>query len=172
MAEIRPAEIHPNLANVSALIGTWTGKGEGVYPTIEPFRYFESLTLSDVGKPFLVYRQRTRSVADDGTPGEPLHAEDGFWRFPGSTRAELLISQPTGINEISEGTLAATADGHLVIDVASTSVGLSSTAKSVVAIERTFRLEGDALSYDVRMAAVGEPLQHHLSARLSRTSIP
>jgi hypothetical protein len=166
------AEIHPNLAHIRGFIGTWTGMGEGEYPTIEPFHYFESLTLSHVGKPFLVYQQRTRNVAEDGTPGAPLHAEDGFWRFPGPTGAELVISQPTGINEISEGTLTATADGHLVIDVISTSVGLSSTAKPVIGIERTFRVEGDAMSYDMRMAAVGEPMKHHLSARLTRALNP
>ena len=56
----------------------------------------------------------------------------------------------------------------LTIDVASTSIGLSGSAKSITALTRSFRLSGDQLTYQVSMAAVGVPLTHHLAATLRR----
>ncbi|MHB1533150.1 MAG: heme-binding beta-barrel domain-containing protein [Acidimicrobiales bacterium] len=40
------------------------------------------------------------------------------------------------------------------------------TAKDVAAIERDFDFEPGVISYSLRMAAVGQPLAHHLQARL------
>lgn len=158
--------LHESLAHVAGLLGSWSGEGAGEYPTIEPFRYAETITFGHVGKPFLAYGQRTRALVD-GSPGLPLHAETGYWRFPSAGRVEVVIVHPTGVTEIEEGTLVL--DGRAtVVDLGTSTVGLTATAKSVTAIERSFRIEGDRLEYTVRMAAVGLPLQHHLAATLHR----
>jgi hypothetical protein len=47
---------------------------------------------------------------------------------------------------------------------------LTPTAKEVSALGRSFRIDGDQLSYSVQMGAVGQPLQHHLAAVLQRKS--
>lgn len=166
------ADLHPQLSSVAGLIGTWTGGGHGEYPTIESFAYVETISFGHVGKPFLAYTQRTQAATLGDGGGLPLHAESGFWRFPPEGRVEMVLSHPTGINELDAGTISVEPDGTIVIDVASTSIGLSSTAKSVTAVERTFRLHNDTIEYTVRMAAVGQPLQHHLAAELHRRTEP
>jgi hypothetical protein len=160
--------LHPNLAHVASLLGTWSGTGHGEYPTIEPFDYFESVTFGHVGKPFLNYSQRTRSLGTEHAPATPMHAESGFWRFPAPGRVEVVLSHPTGIAEIEEGTIQFDLHGAIVIELASTRMALSSTAKLVAGLERSFRISDDLLDYTVRMAAVGVPMRHHLSGTLVR----
>lgn len=160
--------VHPDLAHVAHLVGTWSGRGHGEYPTIEPFDYVETITFSHVGKPFLAYAQRTRALLPDGTLGPPLHAETGYWRFPVPGRVEAVLSHPTGVNEVEEGSITVRSDGATVIEMMSTSVTLTASAKSVTALGRSFEVSGDSISYRVSMAAVGLPLQHHLAATLLR----
>jgi hypothetical protein len=157
--------LHPDLAPLAGLVGTWSGRGEGHYPTIDSFEYDETITFGHVGKPFLAYGQRTRSLSE---PPLPLHAEAGYWRAPSVGRVELILAHPTGITEIEEGTLTESG-GLTVIEMSSTSVGLSASAKSVTALTRRFEIAGDTMTYDIEMAAVGEPLTHHLRATLHRS---
>lgn len=156
-------DLHPVLEPLVPLVGTWTGRGAGEYPTIAPFTYLETVTFAHVGKPFLVYSQRTTATAD----GRPLHAETGYLRVPASGRVELVLAHPTGITEIEEGSLSSDGD-TLRLELAATAIGLSSTAKEVTALTRSFRLTRDELTYRVAMGAVGQPLQHHLAAALHR----
>jgi hypothetical protein len=156
-------DLHPDLAVLAPLLGTWAGDGAGEYPTIDSFGYREEIAFGHVGKPFLTYSQRTRATDD----GRPLHAETGYLRLPAPNRIELVVAHPTGVTEIDEGTLFVDGDG-LAIEVASTSIGLTGSAKSITALSRSFQLAGDQLTYRVAMAAVGEPLTHHLAATLRR----
>jgi hypothetical protein len=86
-------DLHPDIAVLAPLLGTWAGEGAGEYPTIQPFGYFEEV---------------------------------------------------------------------------STAIGRTSSAKEIVAVNRWIQIDGDELTYNVRMAAVGQPLRHHLSATLHR----
>jgi hypothetical protein len=151
--------LHPELEPLAGLLGTWRGEGAGEYPTISPFRYDEEVRFWHVGKPFLAYVQRTWSLED----GRPLHAESGYWRAKPGGVVEVVLAHPTGIVEVLEGRL----DGGRV-ELASTTVATTGTAKEVTALRRRFELDGDTLAYTVAMAAVGQPLQHHLAATLRR----
>jgi hypothetical protein len=159
-------DLHPDLEALAPLLGNWAGRGEGKYPTIQTFEYFEEVVFSHVGKPFLVYTQKTSAVAD----GRPLHAETGYLRVPQPGRVELVLAHPNGITEIDAGTYSVTGDVGDVIEVelSSTAIGLAPTAKEVAELGRSWRVEGDDLSYTVRMGAVGQPLQDHLAAVLHR----
>lgn len=158
-----PVDLHPDLAELAPLLGTWTGRGAGEYPTIQPFDYLEEVAFSHVGKPFLAYGQKTRSAAD----GKPLHAETGYLRVPRPGRVELVLAHPSGITEIEVGTYSVSGD-RIDMEMSTTAIGLTPTAKEVTALSRSFRIDGDELSYSVRMGAVGQPLQHHLAAVLHR----
>lgn len=156
-------DLHPALTALAPLLGTWTGRGNGEYPTIEPFGYLEEVTVDHIGKPFLSYSQRTHSA-----DGQPMHAECGYLRSPAPGRAELILAQPTGVTEIDEGTVSHDPEAGLVIELHSTTIGLSSTAKEVVAVYRSFRVLGDELTYRLDMSAAGKPMGQHLAATLHR----
>jgi hypothetical protein len=158
-----PADLHPNLEQLAPLLGIWAGRGAGEYPTIQPFEYLEEVVFTHVGKPFLVYRQKTQSVAD----GKPLHAEAGFLRVPQPGHVELVLAHPSGITEIEVGSYSMQ-DNIIELEMVTTDVGLTPTAKEVTALGRSLRLDGEELSYSLRMGAVGQPLQHHLAAVLHR----
>jgi THAP4-like, heme-binding beta-barrel domain len=158
-----PPELHPDLEALATLLGTWAGQGAGKYPTIQPFEYLEEVVFSHVGKPFLAYAQKTKAVAD----GKPLHAETGYLRVPQPGHVELVLAHPSGITEIEVGTYSVTGD-LIEVELSTTAIGLTPTAKEVTALGRSFRIDGDELSYSVQMGAVGQPLQDHLAAVLHR----
>jgi hypothetical protein len=149
--------LHPDVAPLGFLLGSWMGEGKGFYTTISPFEFGEEIRCWHVGKPFLAYTQRTWALDD----GRPLHSEMGFWRTGGSDRVELVVAHPNGHAEVSEGELRGTS-----ISVASAAMVPTSTAKQVDVIERDISVVGEVLTYELRMAAVGRPLEGHLQAEL------
>ena len=155
--------LHPDLAELAILLGTWRGNGHGAYPTIESFDYVEEVTIGHFGKPFLSYSQRTRRAGDHPEAGAPLHAETGYWRPAGPGGVELVIAQPSGIVEIDEGTIEGS-----IIRLRGTTVAMTATAKEVRSVERRIEVEGDTLRYELWLGAVGQEHQLHLTATLSR----
>jgi hypothetical protein len=148
---------HGDLAPLAFLLGTWRGEGVGGYPTMESFRYGEEVTFRHNGKPFLAYTQKTWSLDDD----RPLHAETGYWRPRPDGRIEVVLAHPTGVVEIYYGTV----DGERV-DLATDLVARTTSAKEVTALKRLYGVVSGKLMYAVDMAAVGQPMQSHLSATL------
>lgn len=160
-----PTDLHPDCVPLAFLLGTWAGDGVGGYPTIEDFRFGQQVTFSYVaGKPFLAYESRSWMLEPDGAPGRPLARETGYWRPQPGGEVEVLLAHPTGFVEVWLGTV----EGAKV-ELRTDAVVRTASAKDVAGGHRLYGLvEGDLMwAYD--MAAEGQPLQPHLSARLHRT---
>lgn len=156
-------EPHPDLAPLLFLLGRWQGAGVGGYPTIESFQFGQELTFSHNGKPFLSYLSRSWLLDAQGNPGRPLATETGFWRPQPEGRVEVLLAHPTGITEIYLGQVTGTK-----IEMSTDVVARTGSAKEYTAGHRLYGLVGPDLAYACDMAAVGQPLQPHLSAQLKR----
>ncbi len=152
-------DLHPALLPLAFLLGTWRGEGVGGYPGLDDFRYGEEVTFSHTGRPVLHYTQRTWLL----DTGAPSHAEAGFWRPQPDGTLEVVMAHPTGVAEIYVGTLTGT-KVELTTDI----VVRTASAKEVTGLTRLFGLVEGRLMYAVDMAAVGHPLQSHLSATLER----
>ncbi len=163
MAPAPPVAVHPDAAGLAFLLGTWVGEGQGHYPTVSPFGYGEEVRFWQVGKPFVAYSQRTWTLDDHS----PLHSEAGYWRPKAHGAVELVLAMPSGHVEVEEGTLQGT-----TLSLTTRLVGATSTAKSVSAVVRHLEVDGDVLRYVLSMAAVGQPLQEHLTAELHRSPDP
>jgi hypothetical protein len=151
--------LHPAVQPLAFLLGSWKGEGKGEYPSIEPFSYGEEIEFSHNGRPFLFYTQKTWNPAD----GYPLHSEAGYMRPVADGRVELILAQPSGITEILAGTHSGSD-----IELTSTVVGVSPTAKQVSAVKRAISVAGSTLSYQLDMAAVGRDMSIHLQADLEK----
>ncbi|GAX86390.1 hypothetical protein CEUSTIGMA_g13801.t1 [Chlamydomonas eustigma] len=156
------------------LVGTWKGKGRGIYPTIKDFEYLEELTFEwdeRNPRPLLFYKQRTFSTK--GNPAKPMHSESGFIRIIAPAgcivcKTEWVLTAPNGVVTVEEGTI----DGHTV-RLKLTSTNRSSTARPPypVDLERTYVVNPNSdpptLHYVVDMATTATPtLTRHLEAHL------
>ena len=151
--------LHPDLAEIAFLLGTWRGEGEGEWPGSDPFRFGEELAFEHVGDDYLLHSQRSWSLEND----EPIHLERGFLRSAGPGRVELVLAHPLGMAEVAEGTVA----DH-VIDVRSTTVALAGTASGVTELRRRIELDRDELRYELHMAMRETPVTSHIRSRLRR----
>ena len=160
-----PVEPHPDLAPLRFLLGRWEGAGVGGYPTIESFHFGQELSFSHNGRPYLIHVSRSWLLDAEGRQVRPLAREAGFWRPQPENGVEVVLAHPTGITEIYLGEVSGTR-----IELATDVVARTSSAKEVQAGRRLYGIVGEDLAYAFDMAAVGQPLQPHLSAQLKRVS--
>ncbi|MEU0410424.1 FABP family protein [Streptomyces griseorubiginosus] len=167
---------HPLLGPVLGFLGRWRGRGQGGYPTLDgDFAYAQVVSFSHDGRPFLRYEARAWLLDANGAPLRPAARESGWWRLQADGRVEALITQPTGITEILTGHA-----GEGAVDLETHTVALTPTAKDVTATRRRYTLAAgphpdpdtvsgaDTFTFVHDLAAVGQPLRHHLSATLRR----
>jgi hypothetical protein len=157
-------ELHAALESIGWMVGTWWGFGVGGYPTIESFRFEQEITLSHDGRPFHAYESKAWLVDDDGNRLKPSGRESGYWRAT-EQGLEVVLSHPTGIVEVYVGEVA-----FSKIELVTDLVARTQTAKEVGGLKRLYGKVEDDLAYAIDMAAVGQPLQSHISARLRRVA--
>lgn len=161
-------DLHPALLGLLPYVGVWRGRGTGGYPTIDDFEFAQEVRFSHDGRPFLHYESRAWLINPDGTPIRPAFREVGWWRpvmkdDRPSDELEVLLSSPTGIVEVYVGRV----DGTRV-EIITDAVLRTATAKEVNAGQRLYGIVEGALLYAQEMAAVGQPMSPHLSAKLTR----
>ncbi len=152
-------ELPLELAPLAFLLGRWQGEGVGGYPTINDFGYGQEVEFAYYGKPVLAYSSRTWALDD----GRPLARESGFWRPRPDGEVEVLLAHPTGVVEVYLGSGSGTR-----IEIGTDIVARTPSAKDVSQLHRLYAVVNEELLYAIDMAAVGLPLQPHLSARLGR----
>ncbi|MGA8047038.1 MAG: FABP family protein [Dermatophilaceae bacterium] len=151
------------LAPLAWMIGRWQGVGVVGYPTIESANFGQELAVTHDGRPFLHWHSRTWLLDEEGKQVRPLATEVGFWRPLPDDEVELLLAHPTGIIEMYYGKTS-----PAKVEVQTDSVVRSPHAKEYNAGHRLYGYVEGKLMYAMDMAAVGQPLQSHLSAELKR----
>ncbi|UMG94818.1 FABP family protein [Nocardioides sp. TF02-7] len=155
--------MHPDCGPIAWLLGTWRGNGHGDYPTIEKFQFGQELIFQQDGRPFFHYMSRAWIIDEQGNKVREGAQETGFLRAKPEGKLELVLTHATGFVEIWYGE----ADNGR-IDIVTDAVARTETAKEYAGGKRLYgNVEGDLL-YAFDMAAMGQPLQPHLWARLQR----
>jgi len=155
------------LAPLAWLVGRWEGAGVVGYPTIDSRNFGQEVICSHDGRPFLEWQSRTWLLDEDGTKVRPLATELGFWRpveeSADGTNVELLLTHPTGFVEMYAGKAEPAR-----VELRTDGVMRSPFAKDYSAAHRMYGNVNSNLMWVMDMAAVGLPMQSHVSAELKR----
>ena len=170
-----PSELPSEVVRISWLLGMWEGVGQGQYPNSNNFSFVQQIEFTNDGQSFLNYESKSWNLNSDGTSGEPLHTEKGFFRPGDGTGIEAVISHITGITEIWTGIneVLSIEDAKITsarARLATNWVGRTPSAKPVDAGDRLYGLMNGELMWTYDMAAVGQEMQNHLWARLKPLS--
>ena len=159
--------LHDDLAPLAWLVGRWVGAGLVGYPAIAGQRFGQEIVCRHDGRPFLEWRSRTWLLDEEGNQVRPSATEAGFWRpvplHADGSNVELLLTHPTGIVEMYAGVAQ-----PAKVEVRTDGVMRSPFAKEYSAAHRMYGYVNSNLMWVMDMAAVGQPLQSHVSAELKR----
>ncbi|MBB6173890.1 hypothetical protein HNR23_003950 [Nocardiopsis mwathae] len=176
------SEVHPDLEKLSFLIGRWEGVGVAGYPGMDEFQFGQEIEFTHDGEPYLNYRSRVWRIKEDGSLGDFVTSESGFWRIrpsdaeqggepsPGTPaiHLEVLISHPEGYTEVYLGNIFANR-----VEMSTDAVLRTETGKHVTAGHRLYGLFGDnreTLGYAWDVAASGHDLRSYMSAQLKQAA--
>lgn len=149
------------------LVGVWKGSGSGNFPTVDSFRYNETLQFEHVGlDPILHFQQKTWLISGDVRDGEFLHWESGFLMIKEDGVIDLLNAQNSGRVEVLTGRSYHSEEGAVQIRLESV---VHAHDPRVLATTRLLHFDQRNLTYTVDMATtkVG-PITQHLQCSLAR----
>lgn len=192
-----PTDLPAELVPLSWLLGVWEGTGVLDYAVDDDhteLEFGQRVSFSHDGQPYLNYSATSWALDDERTP---LAAETGYWRLsrkliegdtgpgmlPGvgtrpfgtpqsveTLRAshggfdiDVAIIHPDGVSELYLGRV----DGPR-IDLATDAVVRTSGAKEYTAATRMYGLVENHLLWAWDIAALGQELRTHASARLAK----
>ncbi|MCB0488252.1 MAG: FABP family protein [Cyclobacteriaceae bacterium] len=147
------------------LEGEWRGEGEGMFPTIDNFRYVEHLRFSvDEERPFCHLEQRTWIKPS----AKPSHWESGFLSFEENMTGSLRTVQSGGRSEVILLEEAIATDEKIELKFSPSTI---SHDFRIVGTSRQWilNLVNASFSYEMQMATQNvTKLQLHLRATLSK----
>lgn len=152
-------------ALISALAGHWAGEGDGEYPTIEAFRYRETLEIAPrPDHPALHYEQRTWRQTPDGEVVS--HWETGLLRLFSNGDVRIINAQG-GRSEVMEGTWERKDDEWIILLEGTEFAGDERVLRSL----RHLTFDGETLSYEMQMETTAtNEMKLHLKGLLRRQS--
>ncbi|MDQ0095790.1 FABP family protein [Paeniglutamicibacter psychrophenolicus] len=74
-----PTDLTPELVPLSWLIGSWEGTGRLGEGEVDDEHFFQRVSFTQNGLPFLEYRSETWLTDEQGNTLRPLTVETGFW---------------------------------------------------------------------------------------------
>lgn len=160
-----PDNIHPNCARLAWLIGRWQGNGHGEWPGKEPFQFGQEVIFQQDGRPFIHYMSRSWILDADGNHVREAAQETGFLRPQPDGTLEVLLAHNLGFVEVWYGEIH---PEQPRFEIVTDAVARTETAKEYVGGKRLYGYVNGDLLYAFDMAAVGQPLQPHTHAQLTR----
>lgn len=151
---------------LKSLIGEWTGRGRGGYPTIKPFEYIETLRFSADDRPMVHYEQITKRRNFGMDEYVSSHWENGFIRLLDDGQVQINNTQSGGRVEVLTGSLEQTKNGF-VMRLVSTSF---LNDPRMLETTRVIEVDGDTLHFKMlmRIKTVSK-MTVHLEAKLIRS---
>lgn len=161
--------LREQIEKLSALIGTWKGRGLAVYPTIETTEYLEEMEFEYVeNDPAIFFHQKTWYIKDGSDKGATLHLECGYIICKEEGKYELINAQNNGRSEILKGMLSMFSGNtfHLALESKA-----FANDERMVRSSRDIYVDAEALKYYMNMATQKTPeIRQHLEATLIKTT--
>ena len=157
----------PSNQFMQALVGRWSGHGDGSYPGIAPFRYVEE-TLIEMAPDWSMLHvlQRTWEREGDSGKGRALHLEAGLIRSRDDGTLLYGCAQDSGRTEVMTGTPALASGG--VFHISWRTIEHANDDR-LVELGRQWWLDRDTFIYKAFLSTIRTPeYRQHLDARLSR----
>lgn len=192
-----PTDLTPELVPLSWLIGTWEGTGRLGEGEAEDEHFFQRVSFTHGGLPFLEYRSETWITDEHGNSLRPLTVETGFWSLdrpmvdadpgPGMTPGDVvpalrsaqdvedLRTDEDGFkiqaNISHPGAISELYYGHIKgpqIQLATDLVTRGANAKAYASATRIYGLVNGDLYWRWDVSTGGNELKAHASAALKK----